>query len=166
MKRIWIRLLTGAFLIAWMTVIFCFSSQPAEESSEISGTVTYRLVSTTDKVLRMELSEPQILEYTVKLENPVRKAAHMTEYAILGLFAFLFCGTFTKRMRRVYPASLMIAFCYACTDELHQVFVPGRAGQFRDVCIDTAGALIILTLLCFVQKKIRKHCEKRRLPLQ
>lgn len=166
MKTGWKRLLTGVLLAAWMTVIFCFSSQPAEESGEISGTVTYRLVSVTDKMLCMELSEPQILEWTVKLEHPVRKAAHMTEYAILGLLSLLFVRTFSARMRRIYPTALLISFGYACTDELHQLFIPGRAGQFRDVCIDTAGALIALALLCFVQKKIRKHCEKRKLPLQ
>lgn len=34
----------------------------------------------------------------------------------------------------------MIAVLYACTDEYHQLFVPGRSGQLRDVMIDAVGA--------------------------
>ena len=36
--------------------------------------------------------------------------------------------------------SILFSFLYACTDELHQIFVPGRSAQFRDVLIDTLGA--------------------------
>ncbi|UYJ41604.1 MAG: VanZ family protein [Lachnospiraceae bacterium] len=36
--------------------------------------------------------------------------------------------------------SWMIAVLYACTDEYHQLFVPGRSGQLRDVMIDAVGA--------------------------
>lgn len=152
---IWKRLLTGVLLIAWMVVIFCFSAQPAEESGEISGTITYRLVSAGSQILHMGLSEDQMLEYAGKLEHPVRKAAHMTEYAVLGLLSVLFCRTFPARTRRIYPIALLMAFCYACTDEFHQLFVPGRAGRFTDVCIDTAGSLIAV-ILCYLIHKRRK----------
>ena len=36
--------------------------------------------------------------------------------------------------------SIIFSFLYACTDEIHQIFVPGRSAQFRDVLIDTLGA--------------------------
>ncbi|MDE7435897.1 MAG: VanZ family protein [Lachnospiraceae bacterium] len=153
MSMLWKRLLTGILLVAWMAVIFWFSAQPAEASGEISGTITYRLVSTTGQILHMELSESQVLEYTEKLEHPIRKAAHMTEYAILGLLSVFFCRTFSNRMRRIYPIAFLMAFCYACTDEFHQLFVPGRAGRFTDVCIDTAGACIALILLYLMEKR-------------
>ena len=159
MKRIWKRWLTGILLAVWMAVIFWFSAQPAEESGELSGTVTYRIVSAVDRLLHRELSEAQILEYAAMLDHPVRKAAHMTEYAVLGLLSVLFCRTFSARTRRIYPIALLMAFCYACTDEFHQLFVPGRAGRFTDVCIDTAGALIAV-ILCYLIDKRRHSREK------
>ena len=55
----------------------------------------------------------------------------------------------TKAVTRTFPLnpiqypltmSILFSFLYACTDELHQIFVPGRSAQFRDVLIDTLGA--------------------------
>ena len=36
---------------------------------------------------------------------------------------------------------MLIATAYAATDELHQVFVPGRSAEFTDVLLDSLGAL-------------------------
>ena len=84
----------------------------------------------------------------------------MTEYAILGWLAFAFLGTFDMRQKVHYIAALGFAFCYASTDEFHQLFIPGRSGQFTDVCIDTAGAAIGLLLLAILLKIGRRHCAK------
>ena len=35
---------------------------------------------------------------------------------------------------------------YACTDEFHQSFVPGRVAAVHDVLIDSAGAWLALGL--------------------
>lgn len=58
--------------------------------------------------------------------------------------------------------SIFLSFLYACTDELHQIFVPGRSAQFRDILIDTLGASIgtIITYLIiklFNKIKTRSH---------
>ena len=34
------------------------------------------------------------------------------------------------------------AFIFACTDEIHQLFVPGRSGRIGDVLIDSRGAVV------------------------
>lgn len=39
----------------------------------------------------------------------------------------------------ILRAEIFCAF-YACTDELHQYFVPGRSCRFFDVCVDSTGA--------------------------
>ena len=44
------RLILGIMLAGWMIIIFWFSNQPATESSEISGTISYRLVEDTDEI--------------------------------------------------------------------------------------------------------------------
>ena len=147
------RLILGIMLAGWMIIIFWFSNQPATESSEISGTISYRLVEDTDEIFNWGLTT-------------IRKAAHMTEYAILGWLAFAFSGTFEMRQKVHYIAALGFAFCYASTDEFHQLFIPGRSGQFTDVCIDTAGAAIGLLLLAILLKIGRRHCAKSAHTLQ
>ena len=101
-----------------------------------------------------------------KIEYPVRKAAHMTEYAILGLLSFTFYRGILKKEKRQFLAALLTAAVYAATDEFHQYFIPGRSAEVMDVCIDTLGASIGLAILFFTLKVVRKHCQKSKLTLQ
>jgi VanZ family protein len=160
MNKTVMRLILGIMLAGWMIIIFWFSNQPATESSEISGTISYRLVEDTDEIFNWGLTTDQIGNIAGNIEYPIRKAAHMTEYAILGWLAFAFLGTFEMRQKVHYIAALGFAFCYASTDEFHQLFILGRSGQFTDVCIDTAGAAIGLLLLAILLKIGRRHCAK------
>jgi VanZ family protein len=68
----------------------------------------------------------------------LRKAAHTTEYAILGALLL-------RALGREVPAFLA-GVAYAVTDELHQHFVGGRHGSPVDVAIDSAGVLIGVVL--------------------
>ena len=101
-----------------------------------------------------------------KIEYPVRKAAHMTEYAILGLLSFAFYRGILKKEKRQFLVALLTAAVYAATDEFHQYFIPGRSAEVMDVCIDTLGASIGLAILFFTLKVVRKHCQKSKLTLQ
>lgn len=161
MKKTLLRLFAGILLIVWMTVIFLFSHQPAVASSEISGGVSLGLVGRLDALLHLGLPEETLESMAQMIDYPVRKAAHMTEYAILGLLAFAFFRSMELwRERYYYRAAWLFALCYAATDEFHQLFVAGRSGRISDVCIDGAGAALGLLFLFLIQKIWRKHCEK------
>lgn len=147
MKKQLYRIVTGILAVAWMCLIFSFSSQPATESSKVSGGLCHRLVEQTNEVLHLDMTEAQQLSIAEKIEYPVRKAAHMTEYAILGLLSFAFYRGILRKEKRQFLASLVTAAVYACTDEFHQYFIPGRSAEVRDVCIDTLGAFIGLAIL-------------------
>ena len=69
----------------------------------------------------------------------LRKAAHVVEYAILGALLL-------RALERELPA-LVAGVAYACTDEIHQHFVPGRNGSPLDLLIDAAGVLLGVVLL-------------------
>jgi VanZ family protein len=73
----------------------------------------------------------------------LRKAAHLTEYAILGALLL--------RALRSTPLALLAGSAYAVTDEVHQVFVSGRHGSPLDWLIDTigvaAGVLVLARLV-------------------
>lgn len=81
-----------------------------------------------------------------------RKAAHLTEYAVLGLLVFralrLSCPTLVRRSAwSVGVAALMVAAAFAGIDEFHQSFVPGRTPAVTDVLIDTCGAALGLGVI-------------------
>lgn len=160
MKKILYRVITGLLLAGWMFTIFSFSAQPAVESDKVSGTVAYRVMKVCDGLFHMELTEEKLEKYAENINYPIRKAAHMTEYAILGLLSFACCLGYRDRGRNSYLTALGIAVVYAATDEIHQLYIPGRAGRFSDVCIDAAGAALGLILLYFILKIIGNHCEK------
>jgi VanZ family protein len=73
----------------------------------------------------------------------LRKAAHVTEYAILGALLL--------RALRSAPLALLAGSAYAATDEVHQLFVSGRQGSALDWLIDTigvaAGVLVLARLV-------------------
>jgi VanZ family protein len=68
----------------------------------------------------------------------LRKLARATEYAILGALLM-------HALQR-WPSAFALGVLYAVTDELHQTFVPGRAGRPLDVLIDAAGVAIGIAL--------------------
>ena len=90
------------------------------------------------------------------LHHLMRKAAHMTEYAVFCLLvyaAFLDADDFEWRPGLALR-SVVIAAAYSLTDEYHQRFVPGRTSSIVDCGIDTAGAAIAtLIVLAWDRRK-------------
>jgi len=64
----------------------------------------------------------------------LRKLAHVAEYAVLGALLARACS-------RGWVA-FTLGIAYAASDELHQAFVPGRAGRPLDVAIDATGVAL------------------------
>jgi len=84
----------------------------------------------------------------IRVEFFVRKAAHVSEYAILAvLFYRAFVHT-VFQSRRALSAGLVLLSCaaYAASDEFHQSFVPSRTATLRDVMIDVCGATLAVLL--------------------
>lgn len=136
----------GILALIWMCVIFAFSAQDKQESSVVSEGVSYELVSSTGFFFYLHLDEEQIKEVARVIESTVRKAAHMTEYAILAVLLYLWLDGWQWKKWHRRALAVGLAGLYAASDEFHQLFVEGRAGSVRDVMIDTAGALIGVTV--------------------
>ena len=148
--------IAGILALAWMIVIFAFSAQTSEESSVVSEGLSYRMVSTTGRLLKLNIDEEKIREIADSIEHVVRKAAHMTEYAILSVLLYVWISRWRMpRVRRVCLAAAL-AILYACSDEFHQLFVAGRSGRVNDVLIDSAGAVLGLALFLFINRRTRK----------
>lgn len=95
-KRVW-RIVSVALIVVWAVVIFSFSAQPDTESSEISGHVSYRIVKMWNQVFGLKHSGPELEQMAQKIEYPVRKAAHMSEYAVLALLIFQALTAFDRK---------------------------------------------------------------------
>jgi VanZ family protein len=86
----------------------------------------------------------------------VRKAGHLTEYAILAMLLF-------RAWRRVFAgfwpravAALASAMIFAATDEYHQLFIRSRTSSLGDVVIDWSGALVGLAICAAVHLALTK----------
>lgn len=138
-----------------MGVIFYLSSQTSEVSSETSG-------SFIETVLRIfypgfdSLSVFRKEEIIDSLQFAARKAAHSSVYGILGVFSFL---TFVSYRSIAYYArifiSLAVCLMWAVSDEIHQLFVPGRSCEVRDVLIDFGGSLLAVVVLALFLRCIK-----------
>ena len=126
--------------LAVMVTIFIFSSQNAEESSQTSSTITRAAVTIID---RNYYNEPPAKQKEVwdLASFIVRKLAHFSIYTVLG-----FCASTALGRRRLFTlkslGAVAFGFLYALTDEFHQSFSAGRSCEFRDMMIDTGGALL------------------------
>ena len=162
MKKIAIlRIFIIVLLIADMAMIFSFSAQKASQSDKASGGMIERILKTVYKDFD-SWDERAKHEKVQSYQHIVRKLAHLTEYASLGVLSCAFALTFGMKIKNLLAA---FGFCvlYSGSDEIHQLFVPGRSGQLTDILIDSGGALIGIvgfTLLTFVLVKIREKITK------
>lgn len=128
--------------ILWMMLIFYFSSQIADQSSELSTGVTQLIIEFINKILPRANFNIETFNYIV------RKNAHFVVYLILGI---LVANALKKSGVVGYKGivwALIICILYAISDEIHQLYVPGRAGQIKDVVIDSLGAMVGIRLWC------------------
>ena len=124
-------------LLFWIGLIFYMSNQPGDISSKQSG-----LVLKLFQMLGIDLNK-ELGELATFI---VRKTAHFTEYFILYLLTVNVMKYYLDIKRAILYAVIFSIF-YACTDEIHQYFIPGRAMAFKDVLIDSSGALVAMIIV-------------------
>ena len=141
-KLIILRVACFTLSLLIMVFIFSMSAQDAETSSNTSGGHIESVIRFFDKGFA-ELSQIEQEEYVGKFQFIVRKLAHFSVYLALGFTLSAGMQTFVKL--RVFVRTLfafIIGVLYAILDEIHQIFVPGRSCELRDMLIDSTGILI------------------------
>ena len=150
----------AVLLVLWMGFIFSMSCENAEKSSNTSGQTIKVVLSTVPEFEKQpEEVKVNIIE---ELQFIVRKSAHFIGYMILGILAsglILYYGNINKK----YLLAFLICVIYAISDEIHQLFVPGRAGQVRDVLIDSAGSLLGIIIVMAFEKLLIKFNKKHKI---
>lgn len=148
-----------------MCLIFSFSAQTGTDSGNLSHKISYAIVDHGSDLLQKDLSPERIEYYAGRIEYPVRKLAHMTEYFVLAVcvsFPFYVYGL------RGFPLMLVAGILcvgFAATDEYHQSFVAGRGPSIKDVCIDSIGVfagIITVRIVCWIFLTPARILAKRR----
>lgn len=154
-----LKLLSFLPAIALLFLIFGFSAQDGESSGSLSFQVSLFLVRLFSPLIPAIQSEDILVEYAELIHLYVRKAAHMTEYFLLTLSLQLpLYAWFSKKLlwkKRILIGAVTTVFL-AALDEFHQSFVPGRSGNFTDVCIDSIGVLaasLCLSVFFLIRQK-------------
>ena len=142
--------------LVMMYVIFNFSAQNGDVSGQLSGTVTTDLVELCGHIFDRQWDAQQIFYYAGLLEHYVRKAAHVTEYFLLAVTVAFPLYVYRLRGWKLVLSAGLFCMGFACLDEWHQSFVPGRTPALRDVFIDTAGSLAgiyVTRIVCWIGRK-------------
>ena len=129
-------------VLLWMAVIFVMSTDLG------SGEHTSRFIDPLLLWLMPQISPAGI----ARAHFLIRKAGHLTEYAILGILLWRAwtiptVGSNPPWRWKTALFSLSLAAAYAAGDEFHQSFVPSRGASVQDVIIDACGAILGLMVL-------------------
>ena len=148
-QRTWVRTVTTVLTASVMVLIFFFSTEDADRSDRTSGVLAERVIDLFYP--EYELSTPeQQKEIYDSVQHIVRKAAHFTEYLILGFMLRCCLESWFGRKKWLIPAAWATGTGYAGTDELHQMLIDGRSGQWSDVLLDSSGVLTGVLLASIV----------------
>lgn len=126
-------------IVIWMGIIFILSSDNSYKSTKKSDFV---IIKASETFFGRKLTNFEKIKYTDKFVLIVRKGAHFTIYLILGILLFSFIKEFLGINYKSILIAIFLAFLYACSDEVHQLFVEGRSGEVFDVILDTFSSSI------------------------
>ncbi|WP_242662193.1 VanZ family protein [Butyrivibrio proteoclasticus] len=128
--------------IIMMCLIFSFSGQDADTSSELSFQVGIKVFSVANETFDKGWSSQKIEQLSEASQYYIRKTAHFTEYLILAITVAF--PLYVFGIRGLWLVILAGSFCiaFAGLDEYHQSFVAGRSPQKKDVLIDSCGVIV------------------------
>ena len=160
--KLCLRILCVALTVLWLAFIFNNSTDSATVSSEKSSTV-YEVVN--------EIASSIGIQEEIT-ESTIRSSAHFVEFAVLGVFLALDVALFAdlspkkplSRRHLLAGIALPVGILFAAIDEGIQTFSPGRAPQWIDLLIDSAGVLcgiVGISLLFLLVRLIVKRTQRK-----
>jgi len=127
----------------WIPVLVMLLIQYTFSTSAFSSDETSRFVVPLLKFLLHNPTREQLVFW----HHVVRKAAHVSEYCMLGLLVYRAFKVDIAKPSKVGFLTVMFVAAAATLDEFHQSFVPSRGSSVFDVGWDCIGGLIAIMLL-------------------
>lgn len=144
-KKKILRIILIVLIILWMIIVFKFSHAQGSSSSGISK-----------KIAKIFFEGKKYINFA---EAIIRKIAHLSEYAVGGILLYDLFLTFDINAKIQFIGAFSITTLYAISDEVHQLFVPGRSGRIIDVFIDMQGIILGMCAVLLILK-IVLACKK------
>lgn len=155
MKKKILKICVWIPAILMAAVIFGFSGQDGESSGSLSRKAANVIVDFADSIHLVDVRWNGREQLVEKLQLPIRKAAHVTEYALLAALIYIALAVDGLKWKFTGCAAFCISVLFACSDEFHQLFVPGRNGAAADVLIDAAGILLAAVICAASDRRKR-----------
>ena len=133
--RFW-KAVCALLLVFNLAFIWGNSLLDGKQSAKLSNGIVAMDSSTQDKGI----------DELEALQKLVRKAAHLAEFACLGMLLTWGCYLAGTKGVSLYTLPLFGGMTAACIDETIQHFVAGRTSDLLDVWMDEAGALMGMML--------------------
>lgn len=127
-------------------IIYYLSDQTATESTQTSDSLIWMIYEFIGKAFS---------------EDFIRTLAHFCEYALLGFLGFNLYFAIKNNLKPLL--SIILSVLYAITDEIHQLFVPGRAFQLTDLAVDAGGIILGIAAFCAFYSIINNFKNKKNL---
>ena len=138
------KIIYSTLLILLLIVIFNFSNQNGVISGGNSSGIIY---STLDIIYNIfNISKDNIYEVLSIIHNPIRECAHVFEYFVLAFLTFKTLESFNIKENK-YIITILFCFLSASLDEIHQLFIVGRAFEYYDILMDTLGSILMLLFI-------------------
>jgi VanZ family protein len=153
-KRL-ITIVNNSLPILWMVVIYTFSAQPLNQTSQLSMSLAKKMQGST-AAGNIDVDAAAI---NLSLLNSIlRESAHFFLFFVLGLLVINAVRRIWSKQRSAYYLSAAICLIYALFDEVHQIFVRGRDSDVSDIMIDFNGAVIGIVIYWMIYKMLlKKH---------
>lgn len=146
-KKYWWSIL----LILWVGFIFGNSLVPAAESAKQSEFVLSLIKRIPESFTSGQLGIS---------EHIIRKAAHVTEYTIMGILLYQTLAQYSLLPRERWGLHVLLGVLVPLLDETIQLFISGRSGQISDVWLNCSGVVLgTVMMLLWTAGKVRR---KRR----
>ena len=162
-QKIAVSTVAAILLVLLYLVIFLFSGQNGEESGSLSAMISEKCAELLNAISGKHWTQSVIERMAVYFEHPIRKLAHFSEYACMGVLLYGIWRPWMKKGRKLYLLIVLWVFASAGTDEFHQLFIPGRYGCFADVLLDTCGGTSGLCVCVFAEKTMSRRKQKRKI---
>lgn len=155
------KIINILLVLIWCITVFSLSNEVADTSSNTSGNV----IKFALKIINPKIDNAILDEMVQMLQPIVRKMAHFTLYAVGGILIFNMLDSYTSSRIKNMAFSWVLGTFNAITDEIHQLYVAGRSGEVRDVCIDSmgvlCGVLLIYLMVVVFEKESKQKISKK-----
>ncbi len=159
MKR---RVILLVLIVLNLGIIFFFSHQNSEVSGKLSSGITSQIKVHTPHYAEKTQAQQKVVH--TQVQYAIRGLAHGCLFFSLGILTLLLWKTFSSQWCYMLTWNMLFGFLIALSDEVHQLFVPGRSFGWDDILYDSIGffaGMVIVMLFTLGNTFYKKRTETK-----